>query len=472
MHPPSEGNGVDPKSAGSTNLLGRAFERMPVAMVVVDRDGEIVMVNLETEKVFGYTRDELVGQFVEKLVPARFHAAHPGYRNGFFAETGARSMGAGRDLFGRRKDGSEFPVEIGLNPIDTEHGPMVLSAIVDITQRRRLERRFQQVVESAPSAMVMVDSAGIITMVNAQTEKLFGYARSALLGQSMDRLLPERFRGGHPALRRGFFAAPKARAMGAGRDLYGLRGDGSEFPVEIGLNPIETDEGPMVLSAIVDISERKQREERIRVALQEKDLLLGEIHHRVKNNLQIIDSLLDLQASRISDPAVQATLRDSQNRIRSMSLIHQTLYQSHDFARVDFQRFIGELVPVLMNSYASGAGRVAMHIEAQRVELPINVAIPCGLMVNELVTNALKHGFPAGVSGNIWVGLKQQLPNEAVLTVSNDGAPITPELDITRAGTLGIQLVGLLAQQIKGRLEIQRAGPTRFTVCFPTEVPA
>jgi two-component sensor histidine kinase len=224
----------------------------------------------------------------------------------------------------------------------------------------------------------------------------------------------------------------------------------------------------MVLSAIVDITERKHREERIRAALQEKELLLGEIHHRVKNNLQIVDSLLDLQAGRIDDPAVQMMLRDSQNRIRSMSLIHQTLYQSKDFARVDFQHFIGQLVPVLMASYATDADRVVLHIDAQQVQLPINVAIPCGLIINELVTNALKHGFPAAAAGNIWVELTQQFANEVMLAVSNDGVAIAPELDFTRMETLGMQLVNLLTQQIQGRLVIQRAGPTQFRVCFPT----
>src|SRR5579863_8670233 len=168
---------------------------------------------------------------------------------------------------------------------------------------RRSEERLRRVVEAAPNALVMINAGGKIEMVNAQAERVFGYSRSEILGQPVEMLVPERFRGGHPDLRASFFADPGTRPMGAGRDLFGLRKDGSEFPVEIGLNPIETEEGTMVLSAIVDISDRKQKEAGIRAALQEKDVLLGEIHHRVKNNLQIVCSLLDLQSGRISDPA-------------------------------------------------------------------------------------------------------------------------------------------------------------------------
>jgi PAS domain S-box-containing protein len=157
-------------------------------------------------------------------------------------------MGAGRDLYGLKKDGSEFPIEIGLNPIETDEGPMVLSAIVDITSRKRLEERFRQVVESAPNAMVMISASGRIEMVNTQAERVFGYERAELLGQPIEMLVPMRFRDHHPGLRGSFFAGPKPRPMGAGRDLFGLKKDGSEFPIEIGLNPIETDEGPMVLS--------------------------------------------------------------------------------------------------------------------------------------------------------------------------------------------------------------------------------
>ncbi|MEX2048382.1 MAG: PAS domain S-box protein [Gemmatimonadota bacterium] len=240
--------------------LRAAIESAPSGLLMVDPEGRIVLVNREIERLFGYEREELLGRSVDLLVPERFRGTHPDFRAMFIGDPKVRAMGAGRDLYGQRKDGSEVPVEIGLTPVATEEGLFVLSSIVDISARKRAEERFRLAVESSPSGMVMVDGTGTIVMVNREIERMFGYARDTLLGASIDLLVPERFHGTHGTVRGDFMKDPTTRSMGAGRDLHGRRQDGSEVPVEIGLNPIATDEGTFVLASIVDISARRAAE--------------------------------------------------------------------------------------------------------------------------------------------------------------------------------------------------------------------
>ena len=237
-------------------------------MLMVDRLGTIVLVNRQLEQQFGYHRNELIGQSIEVLVPPRFRPVHLADRERYMKLASARPMGKGRELYGLRKDGSEFPVEIGLNPVQTDGGTVVLASVVDITERKRAEEEFRVAVEASPNGMLMVDASGLILMVNAQLEKEFGYSRTELIGKPVEMLLPHGAREKHKMHRAEFFSRPEPRRMGEGRELFGLRKDGVEFPVEIGLNPIHTEAGVRVLAAIVDITERKRAEEQFRIAVE------------------------------------------------------------------------------------------------------------------------------------------------------------------------------------------------------------
>jgi PAS domain S-box-containing protein len=463
----------DTAAAGDADTRFRLLiEAAPNAMIMVDAAGTIQLVNSQAERLFGYARSQLLGKSVELLLPAQLRAMHRGVRAGYLHAPQARRMGAGRDLFGLRADGSEVPLEIGLSPVHTESGTFVLASIIDITERKRAElalraseERFRLVVEDAPNAIIMVDEAGSIALVNGEAERLFGYAREELIGRPVETLVPQRLRGAHPQLRTEYIAAPRVRSMGAGRDLYGLRRDGSEVPIEIGLNPIRTAEGAFVLASVVDITERKRAQAQFAAALREKTVLLNEVHHRVKNNLQVITSLLNLQAARARDPAVQSLIAESRARVQAMTLIHQLLFERHDWSSVHLAAYLHRLGDLLASTY--GGSRIAIEVEADEVDLDVQRAVPCGLLVNELVTNAFKHAFPGERRGRIRIELRRIEDDGAILRVSDDGIGLPPDLDIAHASSLGMQLVPLLAEQLGATLQIERGPGARFELRFP-----
>jgi len=232
------------------------LEAAPDAILAVDESGIIVFANAQAEVLFGYAREELIDQPVETLVPASVRAVHPRHRKGYFESPQTRPMAAGMELAGRRKDGSEFPAEISLSAMSTAQGTLVSAAVRDVTERKRAEAKFRGLLDAAPDAVVGVDRSGHIALVNAQAERLFGYRREDMLGQTLELLIPDAARDVHPTHRQKYFNDPRPRPMGAGMQLAGRRCDGSEFPAEISLSSLDTEDGLLVSAAVRDITDR------------------------------------------------------------------------------------------------------------------------------------------------------------------------------------------------------------------------
>jgi len=256
----------------SEQRFHQVIEHAPNGMVIVDGRGRIVLVNAEIERAFGYRREELLGQQIELLVPLRFHDRHAGYRRDFTAMPAVRAMGAGRDLYGLRKDGTEFPVEIGLNPIDSEQGQLVLGTIVDITERKRAEEALRKnqeqlagVIGSAMDAIITVDSGQRILLFNVAAENMFKCPAGQALGQTLDRFMPERYRQGHSRHIQDFgMTKITKRSMGALGAIFGLRTDGEEFPIEASISQLESGEQKLYTVILRDISDRRRAEEEVR----------------------------------------------------------------------------------------------------------------------------------------------------------------------------------------------------------------
>ena len=319
--------GRSPSSADQAAVHAAVLEASPNAMVAVDEDARITYVNPQAERDFGYTRDELIGQPIELLLPERVSDRHVSHRSDFLARPGARPMGIGLDLSGRRKDGTEFPVEISLSPVRAPDGLQVFATVVDITARKSAEtalaeseRRFRDVLEASPNAMVAVDEAALITYANPQAVRDFGYSREELIGQPIELLLPERVAERHVGHRSAFIAHPAARPMGIGLDLAGRRKDGTEFPVEISLSPVQSAEGLQVFATVVDITARKAAEAALLQAqkLESIGRLAGGIAHDFNNMLFAIRGYSELLALDLSDGS-SLNVADAQERVQAIA---------------------------------------------------------------------------------------------------------------------------------------------------------
>ncbi len=440
----------------------------------VDNDGNTTFVNPRMANMLGYTSDEMKNMHLLSFMDEKKAKIVKTHMKEY------KDIEEGKYEFEFvKKDGKQIYVSIDLTQIYDDHGNYIesLALISDITERRKAEEKLKlaskynrSLIEASLDPLVTIGSDGKITDVNKSTEIITGYSRKQLIGTDFSDYFtqPEKARNGYQQVFK----------EGLVRDypLEIKNKDGCITPVLYNASVYKDDFGNVigVFAAARDITQLKKAEENIKSSLEEKEILLREIHHRVKNNLQIISSLLSLQTSYIKDDETLGVLEESQNRVKSMAMVHEKLYNSENLVKIDFKDYIKDLTDSLFLTYKIYQNGVKLNKKIDNTFFNINTAIPCGLIINELVTNSLKHAFPtvdpattnaAAASKEIQINLHQSKGN-FVLMVSDTGVGLPESVDFRNTESLGLRLVTNLVKQLEGTIELDRSGGTKFKITF------
>ncbi len=337
--------------------------------------------------------------------------------------------------------------------------------------RRTGEWQFRRLLEKLPAAAYTCDPDGLITYFNPQAVKFWG--RAPKLHDPVDRFCGSFKLFATDGVAIAHDACWMALALKMNQEYNGHeiiieRPDGQRLTALAYANPVHDEAGTLLgaVNVLVDITERKQAEAQLQASLHEKEVLLKEIHHRVKNNLQVIASLLYLQSDHLKDPEDVALFEDTQNRVKSMALVHESLSRTGDLAHFNFAHYIESLTTYLFQSHVAKVSRISLDMELDEIAFDVDTAVPCGLILNELLTNALKYAFPDGRSGNIHIRLRAAA-EQVTLSVRDTGIGFPEGFDFCNTESLGLQLVGMMTEQLGGTLTLTRGGGTTFTVSIP-----
>ena len=444
------------------------FENTGAATIIFNKEGIITLANKEMTKLFEYSSEEIENKkkWTEFVYPDDL-SKMINYHNK--REKNPASAPNSYETRFVDRHGMVHDTKITVDKIpDTDD---YVTSVLDITDLKNAyrelessENRFRSLFENNPVPYQSLDLDGKYIDLNEQLSELLGYSREEILGKSFSDFwtsetideFPQKFE----------YLKDHGWANNVEINLVCKNGD-----IKTVLLTGRTQKDPITgqflrtHGILYDISERKLMEDKLKKSLEEKDLLIKEIHHRVKNNLMVISSLLNLQSNLIKDKEAKNIFRESQSRAKSMAMIHERLYSSDDLKRIDFGDYIRTLSTELFHTYVLDPSIINLKLNVEKIMIDINTAVPLGLIVNELVSNAMKYAFPAGRPGEIDISF-HQIDDKYVLIVKDDGVGIPSDLDINKVKSLGLQLVTNLSNQIDGVLKLNRENGTNFEITF------
>jgi PAS domain S-box-containing protein len=435
------------------------FEHAPFGICHSTREGKLLTANPGLARILKYDSTEELLETVNRSRIQDVLFADPPRRGAMIERIFAADSWQVFENRYRCRDGSIVTCEVHSRRILDEGGDNneFESFLENITYRleaenalRESEEKFRVLAETAPTAIVVYQGDHFV-YVNPAAVRLFGYSETELLGMKFwEWAHPEH----HEMIMSRGIARQRGESVPKQYEHKFVARSGEQGWVVVSAGRIEYQGKPAGIATFVDITESKRTEERLQASLAEKVVLLKEIHHRVKNNLQIVSSLLDLQSDYIHEEDSRKFIRESQDRIRSMALVHEQLYRSEDLSLIDFACYVDDLVKSLFCSAVVDQNRIRMEVDVRDIELGIDEAIPCGLIVNELVSNAIKHAFPGNRSG--CVSIQGALDGEGYvcLTVADNGVGLPRDYDVSTSESLGLQIVSLLSKQLRGTFEI------------------
>lgn len=457
--------------------LQAVLDAVPGFISWVGADLRYIGVNQQLAASFQQSPDSFVGQkigFLERT------SGFEEFISGFFASSAQQASqeleiqihGCVRDylIVAQKYHQGQATVSVGIDISDRKRAEAQKTQLIASLQES--ERKFRSLYEATSDAVLLLDEEGIFDCNRAALE-MFGFdKKEQLIGKHPQELSPLFQPQGEDSLSLSNERIATALQTGNCRfDWLHRRLDGSEFPAEVLLTAMEINSQKVLQGVVRDITERKRDEEETKAALAEKEVLLKEIHHRVKNNLQVISSLLRLQSRYIQDQRIVEMLKESQNRVRSMALVHEQLYHSKDLSKINFSDYIQDLAANLFQAYEVNKNGVSLEIEVAPVFLNIDTAVHCGLIINELVSNSLKYAFPEKCKGIIKIEISREEPH-FLLKLSDNGIGFPQDLDFRNSGSLGLRLVCSLVNQLRGTIHLDNSEGTVFFITFlPHNIP-